>query len=86
MYLHIGQNVIVLQKDIIGVFDLDNTTSSRITRDYLARAEKERRVISVFDDIPRSFVVCNDGGGVKIYLSQLSPQTLAARAAAPLWL
>jgi len=79
MYLHLGQGVVVPESSVTGIFDLDNTTGSRITRDFLGRAETERRVISVSDDLPKSFVVCDEGGEVKIYLSQLSPQTLSKR-------
>ena len=80
MYLHLGQNVVVPQKSIIGIFDMDNTTSSHITRDYLQRAEKAGRFVSVFEDLPKSFVVCEDEKGVTVYLSQLSSATLLKRS------
>jgi len=82
MYLHLGQNVIANESDIIGVFDIDNTTGARITRQYLAKAEKDGRVINISDEIPRSFIVCNligENSVQKIFLSQLSPQTLLKR-------
>ena len=47
MYLHLGQNTVISTNDIIGVFDLDNTTVSRHTRNYLSKAEKERKVVNV---------------------------------------
>lgn len=81
MYLHLGQNVVILDDDIIGVFDLDNTTSSKITRDFLSRAEKDGRVKSVGADIPKSFVVCTDKGGT-VYLSQMGTNTLKLRSEA----
>ena len=80
MYLHLGQNVVIPQSTVIGIFDIDNTTSSHTTREYLNRAEKEGRFINVFDDIPKSFVVCEDGDEIKVYLSQLSSSTLLKRA------
>ena len=43
MYLHLGQDVVVRQQDIVGVFDMDNTTISRYTRGYLRQAEKQGR-------------------------------------------
>ena len=60
MYLHLGQNVVVSDADVIGIFDLDNTTGSRITRNFLNEAEKAGRVTSVSDDLPKSFVVCSE--------------------------
>ena len=58
MYLHLGQNVVVPEASVVGVFDLDNTTSSHITRKFLSDAEKAGHVINVSDDLPKSFVVC----------------------------
>jgi len=80
MYLHIGQNVVVPEADVIGIFDLDNTTGSHITRRFLSDAEKAGRVKSVSDELPRSFVVSDTGKEISIYLSQLSPQTLLKRS------
>lgn len=81
MYLHLGQSVVVHQKDILGIFDLDNTTSSFRTRKFLERAEREGRTVTVTDDLPKSFVICQgkDGKAV-VYLSQLSSATLRGRA------
>jgi len=80
MYIHLGQNVVVPEAAVIGVFDLDNTTGSLITRKFLGDAEKAGRVISVSDDLPKSFVVCGADNETDIYLSQLSSQTLLKRA------
>ena len=52
MYLHLGQIVVVPQSSVIGIFDLDNTTGSQITRDFLSRAEKSKQIVSVSDDLP----------------------------------
>ena len=79
MYLHLGSGAVVRRKDIIGIFDLDNTSQSHITRKYLAAAEKSGQVINVAEDIPKSFVVCNDAGTTRVYLSQMATQTLYKR-------
>jgi len=80
MYIHLGQSVVVPEIDVIGIFDLDNTTGSHITRKFLNDAEKDGRVVSVSDELPRSFVVSGTGKEIKIHLSQLSPQTLLKRS------
>ena len=80
MYLHLGASVIIHQDDVVGIFDLDNTTASYLTRDFLARAEKEGRVLSAGDDLPKSFLLCRDRQGkVLVYLSQLATSTLLKR-------
>ena len=80
MYLHLGQSVVVPYTDIIGIFDLDNTTGSHITRDFLNKGEKNSEVVNVSDDLPKSFVVCATKAKKSIYLSQLSTATLRGRA------
>ena len=80
MYLHLGKNVIVPFDAVVGVFDLDSASASTRTRLYLERAEREGRLVSVADDIPRSFVVCREGGRDAVYLSQISARTLERRA------
>lgn len=81
MYLHLGQSVVVPYSRILGIFDLDNTSWSFKTREFLDRAEREGRVISVCDDLPRSFVIAGGGDGpVTVYISQLSSAALQGRA------
>ena len=80
MYLHLGQSVMIPYDEIIGVFDLDNASDSKWTREFLRNAEEQSVVISVCDDIPRSFVVADHPYHPQIvYLSQLSSQTLLKR-------
>lgn len=80
MYLHLGQNVVVLQKSVVGIFDTDNTTQSFITRNYLRNAEKHGRVVNVSEDLPKSFIVCRERDETTVYLSQLSSSTLLKRS------
>ena len=80
-YLHIGQNVMLEDKRIIGIFDLDNTSSSKITREFLNTAEQDSVVQTACEDIPKSFVVCDHPYHAQIvYLSQLNTSTLKNRA------
>ncbi len=81
MYLHLGSDVVILKTSIIGIFDLDTSTISKNTRNYLALAEREGRVVTVSYELPRSFVAAYEDGGIKIYISQLSSQTLLKRCA-----
>ena len=47
MFIHIGHDTVVLDKEIIGIFDMDNTTVMKKTIDYLNTAEKEKQVIKL---------------------------------------
>lgn len=75
-----GQNTLVNEKEVIGIFDLDNTTVQKATREFLNKSEAENEVFNIATDIPRSFIVCKKGENKKLYLSQLSPTTLTKRA------
>ena len=80
MYLHLGSNVSVPLDDIIGIFDLDNTSTSRITRAFLRAAEEEGMVIIVGEDLPKSLVVCCPRGSwQRVYISPLAASTLQGR-------
>ncbi len=79
MYLHAGNNKIIREKDIIGIFDMDNSTVSHITRKYLSQAEKEERLHSASDEIPKSFIVYKEHGKIKVCISQISSSSLVGR-------
>lgn len=79
MYLHLGQNVIVRTRNIIGIFDMDTSTIRRATKDYLFTAEKDKKVKNVSFDLPKSFVVCREQGKTKVYISPLASSTLIKR-------
>ena len=78
MYLSIGNDMAVRDSSIIGIFDMDNTSTSKRTRAFLSRAEKEGQVIPC-DDLPKSFVVTMEYGMVRVYESTLSAATLEKR-------
>ncbi len=80
MYLHLGQETVVMQDDIVGIFDLDNTTVSKPTRDYLSKAEKDKIVFNVSFELPKTFVLTNNKTeGSRVYISQISSSTLLKR-------
>jgi extracellular matrix regulatory protein B len=80
MYLHVGKDIVVNEKSIIGIFDLDNTTSAVDTRNFLAQAEKSGNVINVSEELPKSFVLCCENDRIKVFVSQMASATLLKRA------
>lgn len=85
MYLHIGQDSVVRFSDIVGIFDIDTSSLSPVTREFLAGAQKEGRVVDVTPELPKSFIVCRSGkrrsGQDTVYISQISSTTLLKRTA-----
>ena len=78
MYLNIGNDMAVRDRSVISIFDLDNTSTSKRTRLFLERAEKEGRVVPC-DDLPKSFLLTAEYGMDRVYLSSLSSSTLEKR-------
>ncbi len=80
MYLHLGNDYIVNVKEIIGIFDLEKSSVSKYTRDYLANATKEGRVVNCTMELPKSFVVALDEELTeRVFISQLACATLRKR-------
>ena len=79
MYIPIGSDMSVRDTNIIGIFDLDNTTYSRHTRNFLARAEENGEVITVAEDLPKSFILTQEYGMDRVYLCQFAPRALEKR-------
>lgn len=82
MYLHLGNETVVILKDIIGIFDLDTSTISQSSRRFLADAQKGGRVVNVSDELPKTYIVCSDCESRQtVYISQISSATLRKRVA-----
>ncbi len=79
-YIHLGKGNVINTGGIIGVFDLDITSQSHLTRAFLASAEKAGQVVNAAEDIPKSFIVTQENGQRRVYLSQLASATLLKRA------
>ncbi len=79
MYLHLGNETVIKTDDIIGIFDLDTSTVSKHTRDYLSLCEKKKEAVTVSYELPKSFILCNNKEGQKIYICQLSSKTIQKR-------
>ena len=75
MYIHIGGDKAVLMKDIIGIMDIENTSTSSVTRNFLRKMEKDGKVITTSLDLPKSVVVTTE----YVYITPVSPQTLEKR-------
>lgn len=80
MFLHIGSEEIVYIKDIIAIMDIEKTTVSPITREFLKVCEEEGFIKAIDEEeIPKSFIIAYKGGIQIVYLSPLSAATLYRR-------
>ncbi len=80
VFLHLGGDEIVHVKDIVAIMDIEKTTTSAITREFLKTGEEEGFIKTIVEEeIPKSFVVAYKNDMQVIYLSPLSVTTLFRR-------
>lgn len=84
MFLHAGENVTVRKKDILGIFDIDNTVTPKITKEFLRVAQKNGEIVTAGYDLPKSFIITATKKKQKVILSHISAKTLTQRAEIPL--
>ena len=77
MFLHLGENVVVPIKDIIGIFDLQNTMYSSDTIQFLRLAEEDGFVERITEETPKSYVIAEVNKKSKVYLSPISSTTVS---------
>ncbi len=78
MYLSVGNDMAVRDTSIIGIFDMDNTSTSKRTREFLEQSEKEGLVIPC-DDLPKAFILTDEYGFRRVHLTSLNSRTLEKR-------
>ncbi|MBD5081826.1 MAG: DUF370 domain-containing protein [Ruminococcaceae bacterium] len=79
MYISLGNDVSVLQSDIIGVFDIEKTSVVKSVNDFLGFCQKNNRIYYVSLEMPKSFVVCEDC----VYITNVSAGTILKRISKP---
>ncbi len=79
MYINIGGDFSVRAQNVAGIFDLDNTTSSKWTRKFLADAQRAGEVIDAADELPKSFLVVREFGAQRVYLTKYNAAVLEKR-------
>ncbi len=80
MFVHIGHETVVIDKEIIGIFDMENTTVMKNTVEFLNSAEKNKIVKNVAPyELPKSFIICDEPKGKVIYISPVSVGTILKR-------
>ncbi len=78
MYLNIGNDMAVRDSSLVGIFDMDNTSTSKRTRIFLEKAQKNGEIVPC-DDLPKSFIITTEYGMTRVYESTLSSATLEKR-------
>ena len=76
MFLHLGGDITVRSDDVVGIFDIEGCSVSRVTAEFLNSCQKKGIVEYASQDMPKSFIVSAD----KMYISNVSHSTIVRRA------
>lgn len=79
MYLHLGKDTVVNTADIIAILDLESSSMSANTREFLKVTEEEGFVRNVSEEIPKTFIVCEKDGRSEVYVTNISSKAIAGR-------
>lgn len=79
MYLHLGNETVVNTKNIISILDLESTSMSKFSQEFLKTAEEEGFVRNVSEELPKSFIICEEKGQAIVYVTNISTKALAGR-------
>lgn len=79
MFVHIGKNFSVNEKEIIGIFDMESATVSAETRNFLKNMQDDMKTVSLCDDIPKTFVLCDSEITDTVYITQISAKSTLNR-------
>ena len=80
MYLHIGNDIVVNSKNVIGIFDIENTTVSRPGKHFLREAQRNGEIIYATEDLPKSYIIVRKGKKNTVYISSMSTNVLLRRS------
>ncbi len=80
MYLHLGSDVSIKTESIIGIFDLDSSSASKMTKEFLTKAQQNGQVKDISGELPKAFVLARENKKTTVYLAQVSSSTLLKRA------
>lgn len=82
MYIHLGRDYVLNDRDVIGIFNLETTTISPRGREFLNYAQKNGAVVSLSEELPQCYVLA-DAPVDTVYLSELSSTAMKKRTEAP---
>jgi len=77
MFLHLGGEISIPQREIMGIFDYEAVNQSPITKEFLDLARNDKNVVEIAGALQfKSFIITN----TKVFLSPISSTTLQKRA------
>ena len=79
MYLHIGKDVIIKNDTIIGIFDLEYIKNTQEYKKMYDELNEKGNIINIADDSKKTFILVEESGVRKAYITNISSSTIGKR-------
>lgn len=79
MYLHIGRDFVINNKDIIGIFNIDCIKNTKEYKSLYRKIEEENNIIKISENQNKTFILIKKDEKTKGYVSNIGASTIGKR-------
>lgn len=79
MYLHIYKDCVINNKEIIGIFNINNIKKSKINIEFLEELNKNNNIKNISENQEKILILTNKSNKTNGYISNLTINTIKKR-------
>lgn len=79
MFLHIGKDVVIKNKDIIGIFSLEYIKNTKEYKLMYNDLLEKKNIQNVSDETEKSFILTENDKKIKGYITKIGTNTITKR-------
>ena len=79
MYLHIGKDIVINDKEIISILNLNYVKNTKTYKKMYENLEEKKAIINIADNKEKTFILTKEKSVEKAYISNISVNTLIKR-------
>ena len=80
MFVHIGNNIILEEKDIIGIYNIESMKDSEEYKNLIESLKRTDNLVSQANGDARSLIMTKENGKIVGYETNVSTMSIAKRA------
>lgn len=79
MYTYIGNDIIIKNSSIIGIFNIDYVKNTKEYKSLKSSLEEKEKLVNVDEKNQKSFILTNNMNETKAYITKINVNTLLKR-------
>ena len=79
MYLHIGKDFVIRNKDIIGIFNIDYVKNTKEYKALYKNLEEKKSIINISENQNKTFILIEKEKEIKGYITNVGANTIGKR-------